>query len=659
MGAAAQEKRAARPMLSFFRNFFKSKLGVVFTLGFLVLIGFAFALSDVSNTSMFGGVAGGDRVAVVGDRRIDAADLSTTATSAMEQARQQNPTLSMQSFVAGGGVDDVLEGMISRWAIAEFSEDFGLRAGKRLVDSEIAGIAAFRGASGEFDQNVYRQALAQQGLNEAAVRQDIAQGLLARQLVVAAGFGARPPLSIARRYAQLLGERREGRIGALPAAAYAPAGEPTAAQLQAFYTENRDDYIRPERRVIRFASFGEEAFGDIPAPTQQLIARRYQRDIASYQPKERRGFTQLVVPTQAAAQAVVAEVRGGISLEASAQAKGLATTPIAATDKAAFTTASSAAVAEAAFAAGRGALAAPAQGPLGWYVLRIDSIERDPGRTLDQARADIAAQLTAEMRRTAMNETTARIEQEMAEGRSLAEVAAELGLELASTAPITATGQVYGTNTTAPQALAPIIQVAFEMEEGEPQLAETVPGTSFLIYDVAEITPSAVAPLAEIRADVVLAWRRARGMEGAAAAAARVIERIRGGQTMQAALAAEQKPLPGSEAIGMDRRQLAALGQQGQVPPALMLLFSMAEGTAKALPQDAAATWFVLQLDDIVTPELAEDAPEVADTAAQLGITSGQEYGEQLTRAVEAALDVEVNQPAVDAVIAALTGQAG
>jgi peptidyl-prolyl cis-trans isomerase D len=427
--------------------------------------------------------------------------------------------------------------------------------------------------------------------------------------------------------------------------------------LQAFYTENREDYIRPERRVLRYASFGEDALGNVAAPTEQLIAQRYQRDIATYQPRERRGFTQLILPTQQAAQAVINEVRGGISLEASAQAKGLATAPIAAVDQAALAQTSSAAVAAAAFAAERGALAAPAQGGLGWYVLRVDSVERIPGRTLTQARAEIAAQLATELRRTALNEATARIEQEMSDGRSLTEVAEELGLELKTTAPITATGQVYGTNTTTDPALAPVIALAFEMEEGEPQLAETVPGTNFLIFDVSDITPSAAAPLADIRDNVVLAWRRDQGMTGAAAAAQRVVTRMRAGQTLAAALAAEGKTLPASQPVNMDRRELSALGQQGNVPPVLMLFFSMAEGTTKALAQQAQSTWFVVELKDIVTPEIAADAPVVADTARQLATTSGQEYAEQLAKAIQNGLDVQINQSAVDGVVAQLTGR--
>ena len=56
-------------MFQFFRNFFKTKLGLAISLAFLGLIALAFASADVSSTGTFGGIAGGDRVAVVGDEK--------------------------------------------------------------------------------------------------------------------------------------------------------------------------------------------------------------------------------------------------------------------------------------------------------------------------------------------------------------------------------------------------------------------------------------------------------------------------------------------------------------------------------------------------------------------------------------------------------------
>src|SRR5690606_39044157 len=188
--------------------------------------------------------------------------------NALDNARQSNPTLTMQAFVEQGGLDQTLDQLLQRTALAESARQHGMRAGKRLVDSEIAQIPAFRGIDGNFDRNAFLSLLSQRGLSEAAVRQDLSIGLLARQLLTPISFSPVMPESLGRRYASLLKERRQGSIGMLSADAYAPKGDPTDAQLQAFYREASSRFIRPERRVIRYATFGPEALGNLAAPTE-------------------------------------------------------------------------------------------------------------------------------------------------------------------------------------------------------------------------------------------------------------------------------------------------------------------------------------------------------------------------------------------------------
>ena len=108
-------------MLQFFRNFFKSKFGVAFTIVFLIVIGLAFGIGDVASNRTFGGVAGGDRVATVGKTKISTSDLLQAMSSALENEKQQNPTLTMEGFIAGGGMDRVLEQVIQRAALAEYA----------------------------------------------------------------------------------------------------------------------------------------------------------------------------------------------------------------------------------------------------------------------------------------------------------------------------------------------------------------------------------------------------------------------------------------------------------------------------------------------------------------------------------------------------------
>ncbi len=641
-------------MLQLFRNFFRSKIGIVVTLAFLGLIAFAFASMDVANTGTFGGVAGGDRVAVVGDNRIDSSDLSVLATDTLGRIRQQDPTVTMEQFIAEDGLQLTLDNAISRIAIAELGKRFGLRAGSRLVDSEIAADPNLRGLDGQFSADNFRAFLRQQGISEDLYREDRAMGLFSQQMVGPLQRTPRLPDKVVRRYAEMQVETRNGQIAALLATAFLPDGDPSDDQLEAFYADNSDNYMRPERRVVRYATFNEGTFSDSVEPTDEQIAARYEENAAQFAASENRTFTQLIATTQAAAQAIADEVNGGTSLEASARAKGLSTTRIPATSRADLARTASEAVATAGFSANEGSLTSPARGELGWYILRVDNVEEVAARSLAEARTEIAETLRAEMTREALNEGFREIEDRFSRGGSLSEVAEYLGIEVVSTQPITATGQVYGTQETAPNELAPVISNAFEMEEGRPQLAELVSGESFIIYDVSDITRAAIAPLAEIREDVANAWRFDQGMKAAGAATARIMDRVKGGESMAEAVRAEETALPGPRPFRLNRADVQARGQIA-APEALFL--SMAEGTTKPLESEELGAWFVVQLDEISSPELPEDSEIVGTMRNSLLQFLPDEMVEQFIAATRDEVEIEINDVAVDAVAALLTGQ--
>jgi peptidyl-prolyl cis-trans isomerase D len=644
-------------MLGFVRSLMKSKWGVVVTLGFVALIALAFAGGDIANTGSFGGVAGGDRVAVVGGERIDTGELNTSARNAFDRAREQNPTLTMQAFMSAETLGRVLDDLVGRVGIAEFAERYGLRAGKRLVDSEIVQIPQFRDANGNFDNEAFVAILQQRGLSEAQVREDFAQGLLARQILTPVELGSTMPASVAKRYVALLRESRSGAIAILPSAAYAPTGVATDAQLQAYYKTNSAAYIRPERRVLRYAKFNDTIVSKLPAPTDAQIKAYYDANAVRYAASERRSFTQLVVPTQQAAEAIRREIAGGKSLDQAAREKGLSTAKVALVAQTQLSNQASAAVAQAGFGAAQGALTAPTRGGLGWYLLRIDAIERTAARSLAAARGEIITTLAAQQKRDALTAVTVAIEDEIDGGASLAEIAKEHGLTLTDTLPITADGRVYGAAGTVPAELQPVLSTAFAMEEQEPQLAQVIPGEAFAIYEAAEITPSAAAPFAEIRAGVEVDWRKAQGDAAAKIAADRVLKRLQGGATLAAALAAENRTLPAPDEIAMKREQLTQMASQGRVPAPLALLFSMAAGTEKRLEAPLNNGWFIVQLDGITPGQVPDNDPLLARSRLELGPTVGGEYSAQFVKAILDELKVERNQSAFDAVLAQLSGR--
>ncbi len=644
-------------MISLFRNFFQSKIGLPIFIGFLVLVALAFAASDISGSATFGGLTGDDKVASVGGEAITSNEMNGAMNNALDRARQQNPTITMPQYVANDGLSRELELLMDRFAIGQFAKKYGLRAGDNLVNSEILQIGAFRNVTGDFDQDTYQAALRRQGITDAILRKDIGDGLLAQQLLRPAFAAPQLPRAAARQYASLVLERRQGEIALIPSSEYAPEGDPTEEQLVAYYNESRSDYILPERRTIRFARFGADSVQAGEAPSDEQVAARFEQDAALYAAQERRAISSFVVPTEEAANALADRIRGGVSLETAAQEAGFNISSGDLRDRENMSSSTSFALAEAVFAAEQGDVVDPQRSQLGWYVARVDDIERTAARTLDDVRDVIATQIQEEGRAAQLIELSSRIEELVDTGTSLTDAANEFGLEVTSIPDVMADGQIYGAlGQGISQALAPILDTSFQMEESEPQLAELVPGAQFVIFDVSDITESAAPPLDEVRDEVTSAWRRAEGNAIAREAADRILEAVRGGQSLAEAMRAENSALVQVESIDLERRELLA-NPQGRIPTALVLMFSMAQGSTKILEEDNDLGWFVVNLDTITTEPVADDDPVLLDTQTQIARALSGEYNAQFSRAVREEIGVERNEEAIENLRKVLAGE--
>lgn len=647
-------------MLSFFRTMLKSKIGAAIALLVLVLITISFASGDISGLLTGGSTGGASTVATVGGQKIDANLLEQGAKRSLERVKQQAPTATMKLLVEQGGLEQVLDDLISRTALFAFGKDHHIRVSERLIDSEIAQIPGFQGVDGKFDQATYRSVLGRQGISEQALRDDFRQNLTAQVLVTSSGFGAVMPTFAATRYASLLDESRSGSVIALPSLLFAPKAEPTDAQIAAFYKAHTSTFIRPERRVIRYALFGEDVLKSVPAPTEAEIAASYAANKATYAAQDNRKITQLIVPTEAAARAILAEVNGGKTLEAAASAKGLSAAGLEFFGREQLANQFSPAVAQAVFAAPVGSLAAPQKSPLGWHLIRVDAEQKKPARSLADARDEIAASLAVEKRRTAFTDALSKIEDQFGDGANLGEVAKSIGATVQQTAPVTADGGIYlQPGQSIPEQLKPLLATAFSMEQEEPQVAEVERGKTFAIFDVSEIAQSAPAPLAQIRNDVKVAWMIDEGAKAAKAAAIRMQAELRKGTPVDKAIAATGKPLPPVQQVAMSRPTLTAALRAGrQIPPPVSLLFHMAKGTVKVQSAAGDRGWFVVVLKDIV-PGKVESPELIAGTRTELGGQLGDGYAAALQKAVRKEVGVKRNAAAIKAVGEQLAGNAG
>lgn len=646
-------------MITFFRNIFSSKIGLFFTMCFVALIAIAFASADVTGSGAFGGVTGSGTAAKVGDSTLTTSELSQSVNNAFRAEQRQNTSLDLKTYIDGGGFEGILDRLINSFAIAAFGNKYGMTAGKRLVDSEIASIPSFQGADGQFSEENFRRALQQQGIKEQQLRDDFTRNLLADQLLTVAGFGTYVPQKLVTPYASLLLEARQGQVAIVPSAAFVTNTKPADAALAAFYSKNSSRYTIPERRSISYALFSKDRFNETIKPTEKEIEGKYNLDKAKYAASENRNINQVILPTQAAAKALADKVNGGMTIAAAADSVGLSVAELGSVSKSALAGTASQAVADAVFAAPSGSVSVPAQSSLGWHIAKINDVQKVPAQSMEQVRAQIVAELSREKIDQALAELTVTMEDEFAAGASLVDIANAEELKIESTPMLLANGQNPEDPNYRPiPEMQRILPVAFSLEEdSDPQVVEIIPGQQYAIVDVGEITPAAPPPLKSIEQIVTRDYILEEGSKKAKVIADQITKQIGGGATLSKAVADAKVKLPAIESVRSTRADLARQSQQGQVPPPLTLMFSMAEGTAKTLKAPQNQGWFVVYLDNIDKGDASSRQDLLSATRGQFKQVFGNEYTEQFINAMKADVGVKKNDDALTALKNQLVGR--
>lgn len=643
-------------MISFFRRALSSWV----LLGLLGLIMIAFIVTGVGTPSGLGNLSGGGSdIAKVGGSSISANDAASRVQAQLDGARQQAPGLDINAFVRSGAVEQVVDQMINSRAFEQFGNKYGMVVSNRLIDGEIASIPAFRGPSGSFDRNTFLGVLAQRKLSERMIREDFARDKMTNALILPAAGAARAPLGLATPVAALLLEARTGQIGFVPTSAFGKGAIPTDPELQKFYQRQVSRYTVPETRVVRYALFDRGRFDGKIAPTEAEIGQAYKANAAQYAAKETRVFSQVVAPTQAIASQIVTKARAGTPLAAAAKAAGAEATTLAAQDEAAYAgLAASPAISKAAFSAAKGAILDPQKSPLGWLVVRVDTINRTGGKSLSEARAELSIQIVKQKTDVAIADLVTRIEDQIADGSTFDDVVKAVGLTVVTTPALTGSGIAPDApGFKAPPELQPILRDAFQAEVDDDASVLTITaGQSYAFYDLDRVNPAAPKPFAAVRAQALADFLEDRASREAKRLADAMALKASQGAPLATVMGSAGVALPAPRPISARRIDLAR--NQQKVPPELALLFSIPARQARALEAGDKKGWYVIWLDRIEPGNIAAEPNLVSVTMGELSRSLGEEYAQQFAAAVKLDVGVKKNDSAITALKRSLTGAA-
>jgi peptidyl-prolyl cis-trans isomerase D len=418
----------------------------------------------------------------------------------------------------------------------------------------------------------------------------------------------------------------------------------------------------PERRVIKYAVIGQDQVAATPPATDAEIAAVYRNSPLSYGARETRNIQSITLPSQQAADAFAAQVRGGTSFVAAAQQAGFAAADVtfANQNRAQFAGVTNAQIAAAAFAAAQGAVVGPMRSELGYHVVRIDHVTTTAARPLESVRGEIAAAIERRKRGEALAALVQQAEEQLSSGASFEEVARAHNLTIVTTPPVTATGQVVGATApwTAPADLAPLLHPAFDLDAEEPEPAiETIAANErFAMLGIDRVVAAAPAPLAQISQQVRDALIQQRARQAARALADRIVARINSGTPAAQALAEAQPRIQNARQVDLRRGEINRQGQQ--TPPALLVLFSLPEGRARVVPAENGAGWFIVFHAHRTPGDASTNAALVQQVRTQFNGSTGEELAQQFARAIELRGDVSRNEQAIIAARRQMSGNA-
>ena len=632
-------------MLASVRRLSKSKAGTVVAILFLLAILASFALADMSSLAPGGSTPQGV-LARVGSEQLTEAELSDIMQRQLQQLREQKPDATYADLAPE--FDAIVNGLIQERTLKAYAAEHGLLPSKKLVDAEIVKIPGVRGLDGRFSEAAYRGWLAQNRLTDAQVRSELTTLLLQRLVLTPLAANTRVPVGVARPYASMLLEQRSGQVALVPTTAYQAGPAPTDAELQAFYRQYRDRYLIPEQRVVRIARIGPEQLGKV-APTDAEIAAYYNANRATYAGGETRVLSRASVADRNAAAQIAARAKSGAFAAAAAPAGfSAADVALGAQTREQLASLAGADVAAQVFAAPAGAVIGPVQSSTGFDVIKVESINRTPGRTLEQARTEIAGKLSGEKRKNALTDLVAKVEEELADGRNFAEVAAANRLPVVTTPPVIANGtSPRDAGFKLPAEYANLPKVAFDLSPDDDPVVEALPGDAgYALVAAGEVTPAAPAPLASIRDRVATDFRTKRALDRARAVANQVAAKANAGVPLarawsEAGAPASSAPRP----LQVRRLELAQLG--GQVPPPLRMLFSLAPGKTRLVAAPNNSGYFVVGLDRITPGDALSQPALITQVQGDFSQQASSELVAQFLLAAQRELGVKRNEAAI------------
>jgi peptidyl-prolyl cis-trans isomerase D len=611
--------------------------GLLARLLFVLLIA-SFAIWGIADiiSSGFGQVT----VARIGSKSIHLSEFRQSLELEISRLQAVSPQpISIQTLKSQGALSYVTDMILTRSIMAAYTQHAGILPDAASVALTIVQEPALRDANGQFDPSKLSGVLSRLRLSEQDYADQVGLNLAVTRLNQAVGSVLQLPDSLVRSIAATSFQQRKIEYVRLPISAV-KAAAPTEAEMLQFYQEKPDFFLERDYRAISMIKINSQAVASQLPVSEDAVAAAYQQQLSAFKVPEQRTVVQLLfADADKAKQAYEAlQAQKTTSSEAAkkiAQDHGGKVNDLGRVSAQDLLPQ----LADAAFKDGVG-VRAPVESPLGWVVLSVQSITPPRTQELKEVRQQLRDGIAARDATRMISELQTRIEDTLAGGGSLEEVAKLSAQPIVRLAKVDRWGKDDRSQDIANFPNTDRVRDAVYSTTVGQMTNLTLDDGTFLVMRVDQEIPTSTRPYAKVRDEIVQLLTKQKLQTAAEAKLQTLLTQARSGTTLASLAASEGGKTDSSNFFTQQDNPL-------ELPPELVMGLFTAANQDLITGQDQKSLWLV-RLTGIreFTPD-DQPSPTYKQLTEQLTTSLQKDVTDALQQDIRKTLGVTINDAAL------------
>jgi peptidyl-prolyl cis-trans isomerase D len=607
--------------------------------GLMIVLVVSFALWGIGD--IFRGNPLERSVAKVGHESITVQALTRQFDQALVDARRRfGPDFTAQQAKQMGILDKTLVTMEQRSQIDQIIKKLGINVSANVVLDEVAQQPQFRDKDGHFNKALFRQLLRQAGLNEQNFVEQGRQDLARHQLIDVFTNVAATPKTIVDNVYNARGQKRVLDVLTLKNDSIANLPAPDEKLLHDFYDKNPQLFTAPEYRSLTIARLSTDDVAKEITFSDEDLKKEYDTHPEQLIQPERRDILQVVLQNEDKAKELEANAKASGNLTAAAKTMGYSTIPLDQTEEKTLLSE----LVKPVFSLKQGEISDPIHSSLGWHVVQVKKIFPSGKPEFNAIKETMRKEMQRDQAIENMTKDVNQLDDELAAGHSLEDIADSLKMRVIKIPAIDAAGKT-------PDGKAPaelpnkddVLKTGFSQNGGDTSPVIDDKNGNYIVIRTDEVTPSAVKPFDSVKDQIIAAWKSAEQAKRAAAEAEKIATDLRSGKS-----AASYNGQPGIEV--RTSKPISLLGDtDAELPPSVLpSVYKLKKGEVTVLP--ILDKQYVLRLAEILPANTNDSDEAKSKIADELKSTVPNELTEEYLKYLSIIFPVEVNQDALETV---------